>query len=101
MHKKVTIAFADRRLDPKDHQKDIQNAILNAKLNLMCRHKIVIEDFTFEPNGLISLMIEVPDSKDFSNAGSRLKGISKYLMNYCKFPYKNYLVGTRLLLYFD
>lgn len=99
--KKVMITFADRRLDPKDHIEDIQKAIESASLNLRYRHKIIIEEFNLEGNGFISLVVKVPDNKKIKSLGIRLKGISRYLIHECEFPYKDYLVGDRLLSYFE
>lgn len=100
--KKVMIAFADRRLDPKDHVEDIKKAIESASLGLRYRHKIIIEEFNLvEVMGFISLVVKVPDNKKIKSLGIRLKGISRYLIHECEFPYKNYLVGDRLLSYFE
>ena len=99
--KKVMIAFADRRLDPVDHVEDIKKAIESASLNLRYRHKIIIEEFNLEGMGFISLVVKIPDNKVIKSLGIRLKGISRYLIHECKFQYKDYLVSTRLLYYFE
>lgn len=99
--KKVMIAFADRRLDPKDHVEDIKKAIENANRTLKYRHKISIEKVNMEDNGFMTLVIKVPDDKVINSIGMRLRGISRYLIHECKFPYKDYLVSTRLLYYFE
>ena len=99
MVKKVIIVFADPRINPKEHAKDLKDAIEHAYFNLRYRSNIVIQGFTMDDDGLMHLKIFIPDGVKF-NAGNRLRGISNYLISQCEFPYKEYRVGNRLLHYF-
>lgn len=100
--KTIWIEFADRRIRAIDHIFDIQKAVDNARLNLFSRFDIRIQNTHITEDDRFIVEMNVPEelSDDF-NAGRRLRGISKYLLNEHLFGnrYQAYRVGKRLLNY--
>ena len=98
-NKTVMICFANRMLDMKDHVDDVEEAIHNANGYLISRNKMRIKDFRIDEHGFMHLSMIAPKGKEIK-WGYTLRGLSRYLLRECEFPYKDYLVGNRLLYYF-
>lgn len=100
--KTVMIEFANARIKAADCYTDIFNACKIAKINLANRHHIILHA-PFIHDGRVLFNIDIPDKKaDGFNVGSRLRGISNALLacDNADF-YKRYLVGNRLLRYYE
>ena len=99
--KKVRIEFADTRIQAIDAIADIREAVDHASLNLYSRYGIQLQ-YPMPTNGKVYLEIRVPVemASNFSY-GKRLRGLSLYLLKQHGEKYKQYLVGNRLLSYYD
>lgn len=99
--KKVLIAFADPTIKVADHSQDLRDAVDSASVNLRARHKIVLHQPAVLECGDMEIRLDIPNEKAHGFAcGVHLRGISSYLLKYCSYPYKEHMVGTRLLYYF-
>ncbi len=100
INKNYIVEFAHPLLKATEHITDIRAALSYASINLKNRHGIELGHPLITDTNSVTVTISVPDKlADSFNAGNHLKGVSRYLLNSCAFPYRDYLVGTRLLNY--
>lgn len=102
IQKNYLIEFAHPTIKAVDHLDDIRMAIAHASSNLLSRYGIELGRPLVTENNSVTVTVGIPDEMviDF-NAGNRLRGISRYLLKSCSFPYQDYLIGTRLMTYTD
>ena len=101
--KTIRINFAHEKLWMRDHfYPDVFDALHYISHDLYARYGIILREISEVNSISISIKIEVPDeiNKNF-NIGKRLKGLSNYLLKNYPERYKPYLVGTRLLYYWE
>ena len=96
----VALEFAKPNLKVIYHLGDIQSAVYNVQKNLLAKYNITIGDLFVSNNQVIICMSIPKDSVEKFSVGNHLKGISRYLLHQCSFPYYEYLDGTRLLHYY-
>ena len=101
--KKVCIAFADPRIKVEDHlNPDICDAIARASHNLYCRYKIKLQMPSITKDKYLRIELEIPDERvENFNIGRHLRGLSIHLLKSRPEYYKQYLVGKRLLYYWE
>lgn len=100
MQKRIEIYFANPLVSMSDHKSDIETALKHASHNLYSKHKINMTIPIQKMDTKAVVILKGDMDADF-NAGRHLKGVSTYLLNHCKYPYKQYRIGTRLLYYCD
>ena len=96
--KKINICFANPKINMSDHLNDLIEAVTWASHNLAMRHRIKIEGPILKNDKWITIFVE--SEEEVQNIGRHLRGISIYLLKNKK-CYSNYLIGKRLLYYFD
>lgn len=97
--KYVQIEFADPRIRAIDAAQDIRKAIRSASLNLYSRYDVQLQ-YPVWTDDKVVIEVRIPEEiVDTFKVGYRLRGISAYLLKYCKGRYDQYLVGKRLLTY--
>ena len=104
MHElKCYIFFANPRLTMEGDamREDFENAVLNARGNLLFRHHIDICLERFDGSACVKLLSSKELDDSFS-IGNHLRGIADYLIKHgTAIDYKQYCVGKRLLYYFS
>lgn len=100
MIKYYFVCFAKPAVDWTKFEKYLIEAVEYAKCNLLTRYGIKLSWVSnlFDPYGFY-IIVDLPPDADFSNPGSRLRGISCYLLKHHKDIFEKYKVGTRLLWY--
>lgn len=97
----IRIGFADGRLKMTDYKEDIRNAVKSASCNLFSRHKISLSNPIFGSLGDCTVVVSVPEDKEFKNPGARLRGVASYLLDKSEHSdiFKSHTIGDRLLSY--
>ncbi len=100
--KNIQIEFADARIRAVDAIHDIRKAAESASLNLYSRYDVQLQYPMLADNDRVIVEIKIPDSivNEFA-IGNHLRGISNYLLKRCNGRYNQYVVGKRLLNYFE
>ena len=100
--KHIILEFADSRIHASDRLHDIREAAEYAGLNLFGRFEVRLGYPKLTEKGDVMVEVGIPDTiaENFS-VGNHLRGISRYLLRRYGDRYREYLVGKRLLLYFD
>ena len=99
--KYIRIEFADPCIKAIDHADDIRKAVNHAAVNLAARHgvRLAIES-TYTNVIIVRLDIPVAKIESFS-IGNHLCGIARYLLRECSYPYRNHMMGRRLVYCID
>ena len=80
-------------------KKYLIEAVEHAKCNLLMRYGIKIHWVSLQHNFVI--VADMPSDANFQNPGSRLSGVSRYLLKHHKDIFEKYKVGTRLLWFVE
>ena len=97
MIKYYLVGFAKPVTNWTEVEKYLIEAVEYARCNLLMRYGIKIHWVSFQRDFVI--VADMPSDANFQNPGSRLSGISRYLLKHHKDIFKKYKVGTRLLWY--
>lgn len=100
MIKYYLVGFAAKPgyVDP-EVKKYLIEAVEHARCNLFMRYGIKIHWVSFQRDFVI--VADMPSDANFQNPGSRLSGISRYLLKHHKDIFEKYKVGTRLLWFME
>lgn len=100
----VEIGFADPRMVAVNHMADISEAVEHASINLAARYHVRLSapsmgyDSNRQPH--VVVQIDIPSEiADTFSIGNHMRGVATYLLNSGGFPYREHLVGSRLLWY--
>ena len=97
MIKYYLVGFAKPVTNWTEVEKYLIEAVEYARCNLLMRYGIKIHWVSFQCHFVI--IANMPSDANFQNPGSRLSGISRYLLKHHKDIFEKYKVGTRLLWY--
>jgi len=98
--RKIQIEFANTKIRAINHIQDIRKAAESAGLNLYSRYDVQLQYPMPEGNNVV-VEIRIPEKYANFSIGNHLRGISTYLLSKRGEYYRQYLVGNRLLNYFD
>lgn len=95
MIKYYLVSFAKPSDNCTKYKKYFIEAIEYARRNLLTRYNIILS--WFSAPFWFYVVVDLPSDAAFSNPGSRLRGISRYLLEHHEDIFEKYKVGTRLL----
>ena len=101
--KKIAIKFVKLQVEMGETiRNDINDAIWAASHNLYTRYGIILKLEEITDSQTIIVKMEIPDDKTENfKPGNHLRGISKYLLKIRPNFYKRFLLGKRLLIYWE
>lgn len=102
----VLISFAKPLIYTPEVENDIRMAVKSASHNLWIQHKIDVSILKIWATSIgytvFILKLDIPNEIQHTfSIGRHLRGISNYLLRYCKKTYLPYKVGNRLLQYLE